>query len=142
MFDVQALMGIPQLIDITLGFAWAGTPHYFYEIGDVGSLGEAFALPVGVAPPLGSANVGGGTYWVPTSTNPPGVGVWPNGAQTVQLVTDDSQASGRHTGTMRRSNAGAQVYRATDIVIWIPTAAIGPGAALGAPTPMIWRVDF
>ena len=141
-FTVASMGGIPQLTDITAAFAWAPGPvlHYFYEIGDVTDLDETFAVG-GPPPPVRSALPGGGTYWVPCSTHPPGPGIWPNGATKIDLTTTDRQRSGKNTGNMKTSNAGRRVWRATDLVIWIPLVALAPGG-LGVPSNTTWTVDF
>ena len=120
------------------GFAWATQPHHFYEVADVGDYREQFAVFYGNIP-LGSQWPGGGTYWVPCSSHPPGLGVWPHGYAMVELTTRNPQAGGY--GTMRVSGGGARVYRAADLLIWIPTAALGVGN-IPLPTLSEWTVDF
>lgn len=128
--------GTPMLTDITAAFAFANVLHYHYEVGDVGSLGEMFTVP-GPPAPAGLAAVGGGSFWVPCSTNPPGPMIWPNGSTKIELTTHNRQLSGRNTGTMKHSAAGSRVYRANDLLMWIPAAY-----SAGNSTPTIWDVDF
>ena len=140
-FDVGAGAGGPLLTEIT-PFPWHPTiPHHFYEIGNVGTLDETLAIGTPVL--LGIAFAGGGSYWVPTSRNPPSALVWPNGYTSIELCTNNRQLNGKNTGTMKRSTSGQRVYRATDLLIWVPSAALVAGAGtLGVPTPTIWDIDF
>ena len=136
------MTGIPHLIE-NAGFAWAAVAHTFYEVGDVGFIDENIVTAFGAAVPLGSTQVGGGTFWVPTSTHPPGLGIWPNGATRIELTTTDRQMRGSRTGYIKKARNGNRVYRAEDLVIWIPTAAlVAPPAGLGVPTQSIWNIDF
>jgi len=45
---------------------------------------------------------------------------------------------------MKISNAGARVYRADNLVIWIPTAALVavPAGGIGVPGNTVWQVDI
>ncbi|MBL8114479.1 MAG: hypothetical protein JNK60_16485 [Acidobacteria bacterium] len=122
------------LVDITAGFPASPVPHYHYEIGSVASIGGAF---------VGNAPAAPGSLWVPVSTHPPNIGVWPGGYVPVSLSTPNPQASPYNTGTVRKTVAGALVYRPLNILFWIPVASYTPPAGqLGAPANTEWDVDF
>lgn len=121
----------PFLTDITFGFAFSASPHYHYEVRIPGDS----ALAPGTPPFAGP-----GRWYVICSTTPPG-GAWPNGSTRVSLYTDDSTASRSQTGTMTKSATGKTVYRANDLLMYIPDAALGNPACTVAYMAH-WDVDF
>ena len=123
-------------------FAWSYSQHYCYEVGDVGFLNEVFAA--NAVAPLDKAQPGGGSYWVLCSTHPPGFGVWPNGYQEVTLQTKIQNASSKMTGTIAKSNAtNAKVFRAKNLLVWIPTTQLVPFPGVGVPVDVTdWEIDF
>jgi hypothetical protein len=103
---------IAVLTDITVGFRFSGQYHYHYEID----------LPQ-------SANVlrnpgNSGAYYVLCSTSPPNRGVWPNGYTKVSVYTDDIRTSVDRVGTMIKSEAEKTVYKAKDLLVWIPNTVL------------------
>jgi hypothetical protein len=126
------------------GFAFSPNNHTHYLLGGPAVIGCSTWVPPAA-----------GNLWILTSTNPPGIGVWPSGYKLINLTTTDVHQSGHQTGTMIHSATGAAVYIAKNLLVWIPNAAwvgniIVPGLfgapvvvpPLPAPTAGSWDIDF
>jgi len=110
----------PVLTDITANFAFSNTAHYHYEVD---------------YPPATLT----ASYYVLCSTTPPPDGTWPHGYSKVQAYTDDVSASLKSVGTMKESGGGKTVYRANNLLLLIPDAALTPPVVV---VDLPWQVDF